>query len=803
MTSIRCRVAGCLTLACAVALSGGSASADILGSWSESSTPNLFEFQYRVTHLPDFDQVRAALPNCGRDYCVPTSSLNMLAYAANHGYPAVTPGPGNWQSDALYDQATTALAQVGAAMFTDPNDGTERDAWFFALAGVPFAYPLCQPYCDPLLPKSQFTVTAQFANGDYLPRMYKAAQTVIFNNGLLALCHGWYKDFGTCSDPNPPALYRDGGHCLTVQAVNGYWLKGGNQSMSNYGAAVLLRDPGADEGRSPGATCDAVNPFAQSAFGSNGYALGLKRITLDPISCLGSIYLDRLYFPSDSQVRLVDAYLIIATKAGFAVDPNKSVLYWFKPLTLGGAGSPPVTQVFDLPAGPVTAIRMDPDPSGFALIADNTVYRFDPLAGDLAPLAGVKLVDPADLVYGRRRQLYVISGPELVCIDIDAEPPHVAASNFPPSPCTKLAYDPGADEVVLLSPADGVIVRYPYHLDAIPVVLPIPGSVPMEGQMEMAVGLGGAIWLSSNATTSVYRLLPDPDGNLLATPFALPAVQTPPRSLDVDDAGNLFVNVEGAVHEFTINADGQILEVLDSPFEGLPGGSMFRVTRSSTNFDPAVHTFPAWRDVFPTQTAPPVPGCPADIAPVGGDGFVGVLDFLAVLAAWNTADENADVNSDGIVGILDFLEILAEWGPCPEFALPLTSDACGTASLVSEGTYAFDTTAAATDGPALPAECDEGSGLSLENDIWFLYVPSASGTAIVSTCGTANFDTRMAAYTGDCADLTLIACNDDFPDCPLFTSSMSFPVTQSVPVLIRLGGYGGASGTGDVFIAIP
>ena len=53
--------------------------------------------------------------------------------------------------------------------------------------------------------------------------------------------------------------------------------------------------------------------------------------------------------------------------------------------------------------------------------------------------------------------------------------------------------------------------------------------------------------------------------------------------------------------------------------------------------------------------------CPADI---DGDGVVGVIDFLQVLAEWGQLGGPADVNADGVVDILDFLFVLAEWGPC-------------------------------------------------------------------------------------------------------------------------------------------
>ncbi|MCH8344553.1 MAG: hypothetical protein IH983_11260 [Planctomycetes bacterium] len=55
--------------------------------------------------------------------------------------------------------------------------------------------------------------------------------------------------------------------------------------------------------------------------------------------------------------------------------------------------------------------------------------------------------------------------------------------------------------------------------------------------------------------------------------------------------------------------------------------------------------------------------CPADL---DGDGNVGILDLLSLLAAWGTDPGGPpDFDNDGAVGILDLLELLANWGPCP------------------------------------------------------------------------------------------------------------------------------------------
>ncbi len=58
-----------------------------------------------------------------------------------------------------------------------------------------------------------------------------------------------------------------------------------------------------------------------------------------------------------------------------------------------------------------------------------------------------------------------------------------------------------------------------------------------------------------------------------------------------------------------------------------------------------------------------VPLCPWDL---GGDGSVGISDFLDLLAQWGTDPGGPpDFDGDGTVGINDFLDLLANWGPCP------------------------------------------------------------------------------------------------------------------------------------------
>ncbi|MCX5640613.1 MAG: hypothetical protein NT059_07365 [Planctomycetota bacterium] len=125
------------------------------------------------------------------------------------------------------------------------------------------------------------------------------------------------------------------------------------------------------------------------------------------------------------------------------------------------------------------------------------------------------------------------------------------------------------------------------------------------------------------------------------------------------------------------------------------------------------------------------------------------------------------------------------------------NDNCAGAITITNGGTTFNTDAATDSDPPLDPLCDEGYGLPFVKDVWYRYVATCSGQAVVSTCTSATFDTRLAAYTS-CGG-TLIACNDDSTGCTGLTSRMTMTVTSGTAYLIRVGGHSTAgSGTLNV-----
>jgi hypothetical protein len=85
-------------------------------------------------------------------------------------------------------------------------------------------------------------------------------------------------------------------------------------------------------------------------------------------------------------------------------------------------------------------------------------------------------------------------------------------------------------------------------------------------------------------------------------------------------------------------------------------------------------------------------------------------------------------------------------------------------------------------------------------DEWLSFVPATSGVMRASTCiGDTNFDTTLVVFSGTCAALNQIACNDDAQVCNgQLTSRVNWVADAGVTYRIRVAGFGGANGNYDL-----
>lgn len=133
---------------------------------------------------------------------------------------------------------------------------------------------------------------------------------------------------------------------------------------------------------------------------------------------------------------------------------------------------------------------------------------------------------------------------------------------------------------------------------------------------------------------------------------------------------------------------------------------------------------------------------------------------------------------------------------------PPANDDCLSAEVVGLGSFAFNTAAATNSTPTIAASCTDGAGVTLNKDVWFRFIPECDGTATISTCGLAAFDTRLVVYAGtlNCpgAATAVYACNDDGAGCTALTSTVSFPCNASQQFYVRLGSKAVVGGSGTV-----
>ncbi len=168
---------------------------------------------------------------------------------------------------------------------------------------------------------------------------------------------------------------------------------------------------------------------------------------------------------------------------------------------------------------------------------------------------------------------------------------------------------------------------------------------------------------------------------------------------------------------------------------------------------------------------------------------------------------------------------------CPEFnTTPLTFQAtAGTTYLIAytqfsasaldrhtlkitpgPGNAVCDNALPAFDGRAFSTSCSlDFSGAPcgpltgrISPAAWFSYTAQCTGTVTMSTCG-ADFNTILSVYTGGCAGLTSVACNDNAALCATTpnASSVQFQAVAGNRYLVRVGGVGGQTGSGTLSIS--
>ena len=610
------------------------AKADVTIAYYVSNT----NYQYRVTQMPDLDQRRYGLSGQGANHCVPTTAINLLAYAANHGYDFMAPENHNWQLQGNFDRATNAIQEMGVNMMTDPQTGTGGNhastglgAWLF-------------DYADGLITQIHYSRTSE-----YTPTVAKMVKLAT-QGWQMGFCYGRYNVVGTSG--GVPVVDRDGGHALTL-------LRARRDSGYYY---LRFRDPADDTALS-----------TQSGFGYT---------SLTPVAqtiCFGGIdfrVVNVIYHPTQDQyIRIVDSY--------FGIKPYFAYSFTgFNGLTQSGGGtirllepSPLVGSVnLSLPEitisnfTQVEDIAFSPDMENLLVLTRSIFVGQPSILRSLDPLTGVMTEltsapqNLTQMTISREGWIYAFNNTGLL-YRLNGEGA-VQQSITPAATPTAIGFDNANDRLALLSVGARRILRYSKTLGELENFV-IPNSVPLSGNAVVRVDpTTGKSWFKSDASGSLYNVsygAAGPDITVITPPFLVGGY----RTFEFGSDGRLYLMGDNGTRVMRKTTISTWVSDTASPFHNLPGGSMLTLSRPISNLDPAIHDSPAWRSI-PADEAIQIGAVHLDCdEDIDGDDQVDGTDLGLLLGSWGAGRSAADLNQDGQVDGTDLGLLLGAWGPCP------------------------------------------------------------------------------------------------------------------------------------------
>ena len=165
-----------------------------------------------------------------------------------------------------------------------------------------------------------------------------------------------------------------------------------------------------------------------------------------------------------------------------------------------------------------------------------------------------------------------------------------------------------------------------------------------------------------------------------------------------------------------------------------------------------------------------------------GCGAQSQLDLVGLSAGDNLLIQLGGFNNAQGAGSLDISTFSA-----------LGNDDCGGATPVAFGGNLIDNNFATTSATL--------SGCGAEQaDVWYSFTVATAGDYRFETCGSL-FDTVLEVYTGTCGALVSQGCNDDV--CGTGSRVDVLGLNAGEVVLLQVGGFGGAQGTGTLTIDNP
>ena len=610
----------------AIALAGPAPSlrADVTDAFYANSSV----YHYRVVGMTDIDQKRTGLGGNGSMYCVPTSCFNLFAYAANHGFPVGGLPPANYMGPVQYGYVTTWLDFIGDLMNTDAQDGTT--------CCVTSSY-------QSLVNGSLLKRTTKYLTSEFTPG--QASMTQLACQGwIVSFTYGRYEQIGTLK--GNPIYDRGGGHAVTL--TRSY--RDANTRFLKY------RDPDNDSSlntQSPSAN-KTYNPTTITGWiGSSG----LRNMTR--------------IFSSNGNPRLIDALHAIRPIYGISFQNTGDslgggTLAVLDPIPFEGSEGATMGDISISPFLQVLDATLHPDGASGLVIAKSIFVGVPSRLRTLDFATGaLTIIDdsPSNLVrmdWSGESRIYAYDT-NGVLHWLTGEGFPVGTTNLIPDPAA-LAVDDPNEAVWILSVTERKLVRVNADTLAIAQTIFIPTNIPMSGEADLIVDpVSGFPWMRTDASSTLYGIKPGATGGPTIFTANLGSIESMSMSDD-----RLYVSFANGMKVYKANTTtpGWTFDN-GNPFNGLSGGSRLAMLRNSDNYDPALHSGPAWENLTTDEigdTAVDVIDCLGD---ANDDGVIDATDLSLLLGAWGTGSDLGDLDLDGTVNASDLAALLGAWGNCP------------------------------------------------------------------------------------------------------------------------------------------
>lgn len=612
-------------IACALVSSvAASASFDPLGWYYDEDHAG-----WTCRSMVDLDQRRATskttpgLSDDGRKHCGPAATANLLCWFANNGDPSLPPGPGDWQSDAFYDDATTLIDELGEEMDccgVGPNRG----------------HAAIVDRLDP----DKYTVVTRVLDDDEAPNFQNLLEASL-GGGMSIFAYGRYDDTGETHE-GVTIREIDGGHMVTLQDIR----------INGDDRRIRARNP---------FTGDSDNHFSQSTFSSKEYFPAehtfYKR--MDDGELKGPYTLTQLpYTPGGSSTKHIDWTTTIYPAWGLTMINLE-------------------LHVMNADDDEPYSIGVPPDPkfnpTDYELVGtrqwlwllretvdESKLQRVHLPSGNMLDMKEIGLQSPREIAMDDRGSLWVLDGQSVVRLDALETTPRIAFQEELPFPVRSLAWDGGKRAMVALS-EDGSevlilkLIEYGFIMDH----LPIPEGSQPGPKARLAAHPDGSGWWIADPDSGLSFLMGEPDQPIHHLEH--PDLEMP-TDVQVTDAGTLLVADGGAWLAFSRDAKGQ-WNRHDSHFlDGQVAGDRIMVSRNRNNWNAEYHEGFTWKLVSPPEDGGEVADCIADI---NLDQVVDVTDLLVLLSDWDRMASPSDLDGDGKVNVTDLLKIIESWGECP------------------------------------------------------------------------------------------------------------------------------------------